>query len=73
MGRDKFGVENATQVDCGGSAQMYANGGQVAASYDASGKRAVYNGMFVMYNDSDVTIPAPGSNDNEPEPGTRSR
>lgn len=68
MGRDKFGVENATQVDCGGSAQMYANGGQVAASYDASGKRAVYNGMFVMYNDSDVTIPAPGSNDNEPEP-----
>ncbi|MCM1080248.1 MAG: phosphodiester glycosidase family protein [Muribaculum sp.] len=69
MGRDKFGIENMTQVDCGGSAQMYANGGQVAMSYDATGKRAVYNGIFVVYNDSDITIPTPGSNDNQdPEP-----
>ncbi len=68
MARDHFGVENATQVDCGGSAQMYANGGQVAMSYDGTGKRAVYNGLFVVYKGTDVTIPVPGSNENEPDP-----
>ena len=68
MARDHFGVQNATQMDCGGSAQMYANGGQVSMSYDASGKRAVYNGLFVIYKGTDVTIPLPGSNDKEPEP-----
>lgn len=66
MARDYFGVTHATQVDCGGSAQMFANGAQVAQSYDASGVRSVYNGLFVIYNGNDVTLPAPGANTPEP-------
>lgn len=66
MARDHFGVSNLTQVDCGGSAQMYCNGEQVAASYDSGGQRAVYNGLFVCYNGDDITINKPGYN--EPEP-----
>lgn len=49
-----FGATNATQVDCGGSAQMYAGGKQVSQSYDSSGIRGVYNGMFVVSTDTSV-------------------
>ncbi len=45
-----FGATEAMQPDCGGSAQMYAGGQQVSQSYDASGVRAVYNGLFVVSN-----------------------
>ncbi len=47
-----LGATDATQVDCGGSAQMYAGGSQVSQSYDSSGIRSVYNGMFVISTDT---------------------
>lgn len=62
-----FGATNATQVDCGGSAQMYAGGKQVSQSYDASGIRGVYNGMFVISTDTEIVTPDP---DPTPDPGT---
>lgn len=43
-----YGATEATQVDCGGSAQMYAGNRQVSSSYDAGGIRAVHNGMFIV-------------------------
>lgn len=43
-----YGATEATQVDCGGSAQMYAGNRQVSSSYDATGIRAVHNGMFIV-------------------------
>ncbi|MDE5629481.1 MAG: phosphodiester glycosidase family protein [Muribaculaceae bacterium] len=42
-----FGATEATQVDCGGSAQMYAGSRQVSKSYDGSGVRNVYDGIFI--------------------------
>ncbi|MDE7388635.1 MAG: phosphodiester glycosidase family protein, partial [Muribaculaceae bacterium] len=69
MARDHFGVSNAIQVDCGGSTQMYAKGGNVARSYDnVQGERAVYNGVFVCYNDNDVKLPDPGTYEDEEDP-----
>lgn len=61
-----FGATNATQVDCGGSAQMYADGKQVSQSYDSSGIRGVYNGMFVISTDTESVTPDP---DPTPDPG----
>ncbi|MDE6207720.1 MAG: choice-of-anchor D domain-containing protein, partial [Muribaculaceae bacterium] len=43
-----FGATYAAQVDCGGSAQMFADGSQVNHSTDASGTRAVHSGLFVV-------------------------
>ncbi len=72
MARDYFGVNNATQVDCGGSSQMYLNGTQVAQSYDNGGVRNVYNGLFVIYKGDKATLNAPGANEPptpvEPDP-----
>lgn len=51
-----FGATEATQVDCGGSAQMYAGKSQVSHSYDAGGVRAVYNGMFIVSSADDSQI-----------------
>ncbi len=45
-----FGATWATQVDCGGSAQMYAGGKQVSQSYDSGGIRAVQSGVFILSN-----------------------
>lgn len=43
-----YGATEATQVDCGGSAQMYAGNRQVSSSYDTGGIRAVHNGLFIV-------------------------
>lgn len=51
-----FGATEATQVDCGGSAQMYAGKSQVSHSYDAGGVRAVYNGLFIVSSAADAQI-----------------
>lgn len=50
-----FGATNATQVDCGGSAQMWTTAGQVSQSYDTAGIRGVYNGLFVVSTTAPVT------------------
>ncbi len=42
-----FGATYASQVDCGGSSQMYANGGQVNQSQDGT-IRNVHSGMFIV-------------------------
>lgn len=63
-----LGATDATQVDCGGSAQMWAGGAQVSQSYDSSGTRGVYSGLFVLSTDlgSIQTV----NPDLEPEPET---
>ncbi len=43
-----FGATWATQVDCGGSAQMYAGGSQVSTSTDSGGQRNVQSGVFIL-------------------------
>ncbi len=43
-----FGATWATQVDCGGSSQMYAGGKQVSTSTDSGGLRNVQSGVFIL-------------------------
>ncbi len=43
-----LGATWATQVDCGGSAQMYAGGSQVSTSTDSGGLRNVQSGIFIL-------------------------
>ncbi len=43
-----LGATWATQVDCGGSSQMYANGAQVSTSMDSGGVRNVQSGIFIL-------------------------
>lgn len=45
-----LGATYASQVDCGGSAQMYAFSCQVNNSTDANNVRPVHSGMFVVYS-----------------------
>lgn len=57
-----FGATNAMQVDCGGSAQMYAGSKQVSQSYDQNGIRQVHNGLFVISTDNSSPVnPNPGT------------
>lgn len=44
-----LGATNTTQVDCGGSSQLYALGDQLSLSTDANGVRPVHSGVFVVY------------------------
>lgn len=43
-----LGATYASQVDCGGSSQMYVDGSQVNKSTDAAGVRNVHSGIFVV-------------------------
>lgn len=63
-----LGATYASQVDCGGSSQMYVDGRQVNYSTDSGNVRAVHSGMFVVSLDDSGTVkPDP---DPEPEPET---
>ncbi|MDE7154119.1 MAG: choice-of-anchor D domain-containing protein [Muribaculaceae bacterium] len=53
-----LGATYASQVDCGGSAQMYVYGSQVNNSTDGSSIRPVHSGMFVVYTGV-IDQPAP--------------
>ncbi len=59
-----FGATWAMQVDCGGSAQMYAGGKQVSQSYDSGGIRNVQSGVFIL------STPSAGSGGGTTEPET---
>ena len=43
-----LGATYASQVDCGGSSQMYVDGSQVNKSTDSGNTRAVHSGIFVV-------------------------
>lgn len=51
-----LGATYASQVDCGGSSQMYAGGVQVNQSTDASGVRNVHSGMFVVVKETNGAV-----------------
>ncbi len=57
-----IGATWATQMDCGGSAQMYAGGKQVSTSMDSGGVRSVQSGVFI------VSTPGATSGGVKPDP-----
>ncbi len=61
-----FGATWATQVDCGGSSQMYAGGKQVSTSTDSGGLRNVQSGVFIL-STADAGSGG-GTTDPDPEP-----
>lgn len=54
-----LGATYASQVDCGGSAQMYVDGSQVNKSTDSSNTRAVHSGIFVVATGDDTATGTP--------------
>ena len=58
-----FGCANLSQVDCGGSSQLYADGGMKALSYDSGFTRSVQNGWFII-STADADVPAPSISSN---------
>lgn len=52
-----FGATYASQVDCGGSSQMYVDGSQVNKSTDGSNVRTVHSGMFIVSSAAEEVLP----------------
>ncbi len=62
-----LGATWATQMDCGGSSQMYAGGKQVSTSMDSGGVRNVQSGVFI------VSTPGATSGGVDPEEPTTAK
>lgn len=54
-----LGATYASQVDCGGSSQMYVDGSQVNKSTDSSGTRTVHSGIFVVSTSESTSTETP--------------